>query len=147
MNLFTLASGRLCRQAQSSKILHQNIIRMIYKVQIPSVSQIPTGMSHQISVNVFHSFLNPNLPNSHFSKQKYGQGYLAIPQSLVPTSVSVRVSVAVKGHNGQGNSYKGKHLIGAGLQIQRFSPLSSWQEAWQCPDRHSALEGAESSTS
>jgi hypothetical protein len=28
----------------------------------------------------------------------------------------------------QGNSYTGKHLIGAGLQVQRFSPLSSGQE-------------------
>ena len=27
-----------------------------------------------------------------------------------------------------GNSYKGKHLIGAGLQFQKFSPLSSWQD-------------------
>jgi len=28
------------------------------------------------------------------------------------------------------NSYKRKHLIGAGLQFQRFSPLSSsWQPA------------------
>jgi hypothetical protein len=27
----------------------------------------------------------------------------------------------------QGNSYKGK-LIGAGLQFQRFNPLSSWCE-------------------
>jgi hypothetical protein len=26
-------------------------------------------------------------------------------------------------------SYKGKHLIRAGLQFQRFSLLSSWQEA------------------
>jgi hypothetical protein len=36
---------------------------------------------------------------------------------------------AVKGQHDQGNYYKGKHLIGAGLQ--RFSPLSSWREAWQ----------------
>jgi hypothetical protein len=28
----------------------------------------------------------------------------------------------------QDNSYKGKHLIGAGLQVQRFSPLSLWWE-------------------
>jgi hypothetical protein len=28
-------------------------------------------------------------------------------------------------HHDQGNSYKGQHLIGAGLQVQRFSPLSS----------------------
>jgi hypothetical protein len=25
------------------------------------------------------------------------------------------------------SSYKGKHLVGAGLQFQRFSPLMSWQ--------------------
>ena len=30
----------------------------------------------------------------------------------------------------QGNSYKEKHLIGADLQIQRFSTLSSMLEAW-----------------
>ena len=28
----------------------------------------------------------------------------------------------------QGKSYKGQHLIGAGLQVQRFSPVSSRQE-------------------
>jgi hypothetical protein len=34
----------------------------------------------------------------------------------------------VKKHHGQSNSYKGKHFIGAGLQVQRFSPLSSrWE--------------------
>ena len=31
----------------------------------------------------------------------------------------------VKGQHDQGNSYKGNHSIGAGLQFQRFSPLSS----------------------
>ena len=40
----------------------------------------------------------------------------------------VRVSIAVKRHHEQGNSYKQQHLIGAGLQVQRFSPLSSrWE--------------------
>jgi hypothetical protein len=43
------------------------------------------------------------------------------------------------------NSYKGQFLIGADLQVQRFSPLSSWQEAWQHPGRHGA-GGAQSST-
>ena len=38
---------------------------------------------------------------------------------------SLRVFIAVKRHNDQGNSYKGKHLIGASLQVQRFSPLLS----------------------
>jgi len=40
----------------------------------------------------------------------------------------------------QGNSYKGKHLIGTGLQVQRFSPLSSWLEALQHPGRPGAGE-------
>jgi len=48
----------------------------------------------------------------------------AIPQSLVPISVLVRVSIAMKRHHDH-NSYKGQHLIGTDLQVQRFSPLSS----------------------
>ena len=43
-------------------------------------------------------------------------------------TVLVRGCIVVKRHNDQGNSYKGKHLIGASLQVQRFSPLSSKQE-------------------
>jgi hypothetical protein len=35
---------------------------------------------------------------------------------------------AVNRHHDQGKSYKGQDLIGAGLQVQRFSPLSSRQE-------------------
>jgi hypothetical protein len=35
---------------------------------------------------------------------------------------------AVNRHQDQGKSYKKQHLIGAGLQVQRFSPLSSrWE--------------------
>jgi hypothetical protein len=59
----------------------------------------------------------------------------------------LRVSIAVKRHHDQGNSYKGQHLIEAGLQFHRFSPLSSWREAWQCPGRHGAGDGIERSTS
>jgi hypothetical protein len=34
----------------------------------------------------------------------------------------------VSRHHDQGKSYKGHHLIGAGLQVQRFSPFSSrWE--------------------
>ena len=62
------------------------------------------------------------------------------------TSVPVLGSIAVRRHHDHGNSYKEKHLTGTGLQFQRFSPLSSWQEAWQYSDRH-AGEVAESSTS
>lgn len=28
------------------------------------------------------------------------------------------------------DSYNGEHFTGAGLRFQRFSSLSSWQEAW-----------------
>jgi hypothetical protein len=55
--------------------------------------------------------------------------------------------IAVKGYHDQGNTYQCKHLIGAGLQLQRFSPLSSWQEAWQRTGRHGAGEETKSSTS
>jgi hypothetical protein len=35
---------------------------------------------------------------------------------------------AVNRHYDQGKSYKKQHLIGAGLQVQKFSPLSSrWE--------------------
>jgi hypothetical protein len=34
----------------------------------------------------------------------------------------------VNRHRDQGKSYKRQHLIGAGLQVQRFSPLSSRRE-------------------
>jgi hypothetical protein len=30
-------------------------------------------------------------------------------------------------------THKGQHLIGAGLEAQRFSPSSLWEEAWQHP--------------
>jgi hypothetical protein len=34
----------------------------------------------------------------------------------------------VNRHHDQGKCYKGQHLIGAGLQVQKFSPLSSrWE--------------------
>jgi hypothetical protein len=47
----------------------------------------------------------------------------------------------------QGNSYKGKYFIGAGLQFQWFNPLSSWQEAWQHAGRYGSGEEAKSSIS
>jgi hypothetical protein len=54
--------------------------------------------------------------------------------------------IAVKRHHDQGNFYKGQYLVGAGLQFQRFSPSSSWWEAWQHPGRHGS-RGANISTS
>jgi hypothetical protein len=53
----------------------------------------------------------------------------------------------VKRHHDHGNSDKGKHLIGAGLQFQRFSPLTSCQEAWWQAGRCGAGDGPESSPS
>jgi len=45
---------------------------------------------------------------------------------------------AVKRYHDHDNSYKGKDLIGTGLQFQRFSLLSSWWEVWQCAGRYIA---------
>jgi hypothetical protein len=44
--------------------------------------------------------------------------------------VSVRVSIAEKRHQDHSNSYKGKQLTGAGLEVQKLRPLLSWQETW-----------------
>lgn len=41
----------------------------------------------------------------------------------------------MKTHYDQFNSSK-EHLIWAGLQARRFSPLSSWKEVWQPEGRH-----------
>ena len=60
---------------------------------------------------------------------------------------SVRVFIAVKRHHDRGSSYQGQHLIGAGLQFQRFNPFSTWQEAWWHAGKYGAGEGAESSMS
>ena len=57
----------------------------------------------------------------------------------------VGVSIALNRHHEHDNTYKEKLLNGAGLEFQRFSPLSSWQEGWQCVSRHGA--GAKSSIS
>lgn len=56
------------------------------------------------------------------------------------SSCLVRASIAVKRQHDHNNSYKGKHLIKADLQVQRFSPLSSWQKLWQLAGWHDAGE-------
>ena len=58
--------------------------------------------------------------------------------------ILVRVSIAVKRHHDHGNSYKRKHLIGAGLQ---FRGLVHYHRGRWCTDRHDVGEGAESTTS
>jgi hypothetical protein len=52
----------------------------------------------------------------------------SVPQENSVWLFCLRVSIAVKKHHYQGNSYKGQHLVGTGLQVQRFSPLSSRPE-------------------
>lgn len=43
--------------------------------------------------------------------------------------VLVKVSITVKRHHNHSNSYKGQHLIGAGLKFQRCSPLLTlWED-------------------
>jgi hypothetical protein len=71
---------------------------------------------------------------------------LAAPYLGCDFSKCLRVSIAMNRHLDQGNSYKGQHLIGAGLLVLRSSPLPSGQEAWRHAGRHGA-GGAESSTS
>jgi hypothetical protein len=61
----------------------------------------------------------------------------------IHVAVSVRAFILVKRHHDQGNSYKGQHLIVPALQVQRFSPLSSWQ----FPGRQGSGEEAKSGTS
>lgn len=46
-------------------------------------------------------------------------------------------SVAVKGHSDHDNSYKGKHLIGSGLQ---FKGLVHYHHGWKQTSRHGAGE-------
>lgn len=45
----------------------------------------------------------------------------------------------VKRHHNHGNSLKG-NLTRASLYFQGFSPLSSWQETWQCAGSPGARE-------
>ena len=46
--------------------------------------------------------------------------------------------IVVKRHRDHSNSYKGKDFVGPGLSFQRFSSLSSWQEARWCAGSHGA---------
>ena len=66
--------------------------------------------------------------------------YIVIKNAKSMNGVLLRTSIAVKKCHDHGNSYKGKHFIGAGLQFQRF-------RTWQHAGRHGAREGAESSAS
>lgn len=60
--------------------------------------------------------------------------------------ILIRIFIAVKRNCKPGSSYKERHVIGAYLQFQRSSRLSSQQGAWWHADRHSSGQGADSST-
>ena len=64
----------------------------------------------------------------------------AVWEHISKQTLRRRVYIAVKRHHDHGNSYKGNHLIGAGLQFQRL-------ETWWCAGRHGAGGEAESATS
>lgn len=59
--------------------------------------------------------------------------------------VLVRASITVKRHHSQRNSYKGHHLVGAGLQLKSLVPCHRGR-TWRLAGRHCAGEGSESST-
>jgi hypothetical protein len=64
---------------------------------------------------------------------KKGNGMMASKIKMVclcKKGGCLSVSLLWKRNHDQGNSYKSKHLTGAGLQFQRLSPLSSWWETW-----------------
>jgi hypothetical protein len=60
-----------------------------------------------------------------FKTEWQGSGMLLIPVAFSEGDCLSLGFTVVKRHHDQGNTYKGQHLVGAGLQIQRFSPLSS----------------------
>ena len=70
-------------------------------------------------------------PSSIFTEHGYlyrgqqGDLFSATLRVIVITAAMARVPIAGKRRHDQGSSYKGGYLIGTGLQVQRFSPLSS----------------------
>jgi hypothetical protein len=50
--------------------------------------------------------------------------------SLGTHTVLVRGLLLCRDPHDHSNFYKGKHLIGASLQFNKFSSLASWPEAW-----------------
>ena len=57
------------------------------------------------------------------------------------------ISIAMKSHHGQGNSYKSNHLIGAVLQFQRYSHFYHSRKKGRHEGRHDAGEEAKCSAS
>jgi hypothetical protein len=56
------------------------------------------------------------------------QGQMGVPSAF--SREEKVIILVVKRHHDHSNFYEEKHLTGDGLTVQRFSPLSSWWEAW-----------------
>jgi hypothetical protein len=62
-------------------------------------------------------------------------------------NILVNCPTAVKRHHDHSNSYDGKCLVEAGLQLRGLAHYHRWWEVWQCIGRLCSGEGAESSIS
>lgn len=77
----------------------------------------------------------PFIPAEHRNCRLPKGSWILYQKWHIPVIPIVFVSsIAVKRHYKHCSSFKGNHLIGAGLQFQRFSSLSSGQGLW----RHTA---------
>ena len=85
----------------------------------PTLSCLATG----------HTALSSTNHSCTISSQSINK-YPTTRRCCLLEGMSLRDIISAKRHHDQGNSYKEKHLVEAGLQFQRFSPLLSWQETW-----------------
>lgn len=127
----TLAPGRLFRQGQkAATFLHQNISRTISRPHTKilllwkHLDPAPNHYQHHcLPCSYYYGPLSsaysiplvfpPQISKIQIPPNKIMvRRITAVHQSLIPTSVLVRVSVAVKRHHDHSNSYKGKLLIG-----------------------------------
>jgi hypothetical protein len=87
------------------------------------------GNSLSLGRSIMRRTSSPVCTKGVWAANSRAQRLEGIPWDL-KNIVFVRVSIAVKTLLNHGTPSKRKHLIGAGLQFQRFSLLPSWQEAW-----------------
>lgn len=77
-----------------------------------------------------------------------GIQYLSVAKPQRPNFIPKRSSqcfISVKSYHVQSNSYKEKHIIGAGLHIQRFSSFPILTGNMAAHSRHGTREGTENS--
>jgi hypothetical protein len=86
-----------------------------------------------------------DIPNHRHLKARHLQWGFQVPQSWLVPPVFIR-GLLLRRDTMTMATLKRKTFNWGWLTVQRFSPLSSWREAWQHAGRHGA-GGAESSTS